>query len=58
MSSSTKARLAALEQRLKQSTVKRKTLDDFYNELHLLDDLTAALEDGAPVAEILERFAQ
>ena len=41
MSSVIKKRLHELEQRVKQSTTKRKTLDDFYNELHLLDGLYA-----------------
>lgn len=36
----TKARLTKLEKQPKQPA-KRKALDDFYNELHLLDGLYA-----------------
>lgn len=38
MSRAIKKRLELLEKQPKQ-TAKRKTLDDFYNELHLLDAL-------------------
>ena len=40
MVSQIKKRLELLEKQPKQ-TAKRKTLDDFYNELHLLDGLYA-----------------
>lgn len=40
MSSAIKKRLKLLEKHPKQPA-KRRTLDDFYNELHLLDGLYA-----------------
>lgn len=41
MSSTIKKRLELLEKQPAQQTAQRKTLDDFYNELHLLDGLYA-----------------
>lgn len=40
MNNTIKKRLELLEKQPKQNA-KRKTLDDFYNELHLLDGLYA-----------------
>lgn len=41
MNNTIKKRLELLEKQPTKQTAKRKTLDDFYNELHLLDGLYA-----------------